>query len=208
MTSVSSEATGSLSVSSLSNDAYRNSSPTQHTAVLSLSEPYKFQSISQNFCNLFDFAPEQLLGRSVKILQGPNTNAAAFGAAIKSALLQQRCTVPLTICRSDGSECEVEITCSAHSVEDGVLDGVSLTFSPRGNYSPTTKSSVGKTRVTKSFLVLDSASAGNSTESPAPFSLAARNLRGSARAKYRTIAPSAAIWPCQGSTADIEASAA
>ena len=192
MISISSEATGSLPASSLSNEAYRNSSPTQHTAVLSLSEPYKFQYISQNFSNLFDFAPEQLLGRSVKILQGPSTNAAAFGAAIKSALLQQRCTVPLTIYRSDGSECEGEITCSAHSVEDGVVDGVSLTFLPRGNYSVATKSSIGKRRFTKSFLV--SASAGNSTQSPEPFSLAARNLRESARAKYnRTVGRDLAV---------------
>ena len=68
----------------------------QCSAVVSFNEPYNFQYVSQSLCEMLDLMPEELLGRSVKILQGPSTNAAAFGAAIKNALLQQPCTVPLT----------------------------------------------------------------------------------------------------------------
>ena len=98
--------------------------------MISLSEPHTFQSVSHDLCALFDLAPEQMRGRSIKMLQGPRTNAAALSAAIKAARLQQRSTVPVTAYRRDGSECVVVVSCSARVGEDGEVDGLSLDFVP------------------------------------------------------------------------------
>ena len=173
----------------------------QCSAVVSFNEPYNFQYVSQSLCEMLDLMPEELLGRSVKILQGPSTNAAAFGAAIKNALLQQPCTVPLTTYCRDGSQCDVKITCSAHAVNDGVVDGVILIFVPldvRDQFSYPLRCGfpvkVPETRISLTRHIVAPATPGHSIQSPEPFSLAARNLRGSARARYnRTVGRELAV---------------
>ena len=176
---------------------FRRGCTAQNTAVVSLNEPHKFLYISENLCNLFDFAPEQLLGRSVKILQGPSTNTIIFDASIKNARLQQSCTVPLTTYRRDGSECNVDIAFCANVGGDGMVDGVKLTFSPCGDRSFSTKASVDGESSSRSFRNHTQSPTEHSTQAPEPgepFSLAARNLRGSARARYnRTIGRELAV---------------
>ncbi len=63
-------------------------------AVTSSSESYEFLSVSDDLGALFDFAPEQMFGRSIKMLQGPGTNVAQLGAAIKSARLRHHSKIP------------------------------------------------------------------------------------------------------------------
>ncbi len=102
----------------------------QKSAVISLSEPHKFMSVSDEICALFNFAHDQIHGHSIEILQGPKTDTTLLSAAIKAAQMGQHCTVPLTIYRRDGSECDVTISCCAHIGEDGEVDGLRMDFRP------------------------------------------------------------------------------
>ena len=99
-------------------------------AVITISEPYKFKSVSDELAALFDLAPEQMRRRSIKMLQGPRTNAARLGAAIKSARLNHTSELPLTAYSRYGSELSLVISCSPHCVAGGDVDGIILKFYP------------------------------------------------------------------------------
>jgi hypothetical protein len=97
-------------------------------AVISSSEPYKFLSVSDDLGALFDFAPEQMFGRSIKMLQGPGTNVAQLGAAIKSARLRHHSKIPLTAYSSEGAERNLLVSCAPHLNNVGRVNGIMLVF--------------------------------------------------------------------------------
>lgn len=106
-----------------------NPSP-EYNAVITLNEPYRLQCVSDDLCELFGFAPEQLQGRSLRMLLGPRTNTERLDAAVKSAGLRCTSTVPLIAYRCDSSEQFQLLTCAPHLSNDGEVEGISLTFRP------------------------------------------------------------------------------
>ena len=100
------------------------------SAVVSLNEPHKFMSVSDELCTSLIFPHNQIHGHSIKILQGPKTDIALLGVALKAAQIRQHCAVPLTIYRRDGSECDIFFSCCAHVGENGEVDGLSMDFLP------------------------------------------------------------------------------
>jgi hypothetical protein len=97
-------------------------------AIVSPDEPHKFLSVSDDLCALFDFSSEQMCGRSIKILQGPSTNAALLCAAIKLASFHHKSTLPLTAYCSNGSERILMVSCAPHFSHGSKVKAVELTF--------------------------------------------------------------------------------
>ena len=111
-------------------DNVQATADSKYHAVITPNEPYKFMSVSDELAALFDFAPEQMRGRSIKMLQGPRTNAPRLGAAIKSARLHHTSEVQLSAYSRNGSELSLVISCSPHCDAGGETDGVELKFLP------------------------------------------------------------------------------
>ncbi len=76
-------------------------------AIVSLHQPHKILTVSKELCTLLGYAPEELCGRTIKIFQGPRTDASFFHAAIKNAALLCGATQRTFIYGSNGQEHEV-----------------------------------------------------------------------------------------------------
>jgi PAS domain S-box-containing protein len=104
----------------------QTSAPKEPT-LISLCDPHKFISVSQDICSMLGFTPEEMSGRSIKILHGPRTDTTALTAMIKRCTLhhhQPEPPVPLTIYCRDGSSRDVLASCAPSHDEHGVIDGL------------------------------------------------------------------------------------
>ena len=76
-------------------------------AIVSLHQPHKVLTVSKELCLLLGYSAEELCGRSIKILQGPRTDATFFHSAIKNAALLSSAKQKTFIYGRDGQEHEV-----------------------------------------------------------------------------------------------------
>jgi PAS domain S-box-containing protein len=77
-------------------------------AVVSIQQPHKILTVSKDLCCLLGYSSEELCGRSIKILQGPKTDATFLHSAIKNAALLSSASQKTFIYARDGQEHEVQ----------------------------------------------------------------------------------------------------
>jgi hypothetical protein len=83
-------------------------------AIVSLHQPHKILTVSKELCTLLGYCSEELCGRTIKILQGPRTDASFFHSAIKNAALLCGATQRTFIYGRDSQEHEVCAECSKY----------------------------------------------------------------------------------------------
>jgi PAS domain-containing protein len=76
-------------------------------AIVSLQQPHKILTVSKELCALLGYSADELCGRSIKIFQGPRTDASFFHSAIKNAALLSSASQRTFIYGRDGQEHEV-----------------------------------------------------------------------------------------------------
>jgi hypothetical protein len=108
-------------------ESARNNIP---TAILSLVKPHKILSISSDFLG---FGAEEMMGRSLNLLHGPNTDAKALTGAIKNAGLLSSTKISTTLYSRDGSELCINASCVPYFDEGGALAGCKLQLLPEEN---------------------------------------------------------------------------
>jgi hypothetical protein len=101
----------------------------QPTTVLSLVWPFQFVSVSQDMCQMFGYRAQAMTGRSLNMLQGPNTNEIALATAIEKAGMLKSSNVQVILYSKAGLECLVRADCSPFLAEDGTLAGCALQLS-------------------------------------------------------------------------------
>ena len=78
-------------------------------AILSSKAPFHIMAVGEEWKALFGFSCEELLGRSLKLVQGPSTDTERFKEmmdAVRSCIFHQ---TTLTVYRKDGSHCSVRL---------------------------------------------------------------------------------------------------
>ncbi len=95
-------------------------------AVVTLKSPHTILSVSDSFGKWLGYTPQELVGRSLKVLSGPRTDTLALHAAIKNAALLNFECIEATIYASSGVGHHVLASCFPFLDEDGTLLGCSL----------------------------------------------------------------------------------
>jgi PAS domain S-box-containing protein len=78
-------------------------------AILSSKAPHHIMAVGEEWKALFGFSCEELLGRSLKLVQGPSTDTERFKEmmdAVRACIFHQ---TTLTVYRKDGSQCVVRL---------------------------------------------------------------------------------------------------
>lgn len=85
---------------------------------VSLSKPHRIQSISANLASFLQYTPDQLSGRSISILEGPETNSMALRAAIKSSQHSVFSVLPVMLYSRNGTAVKMEVECRPNAFVD------------------------------------------------------------------------------------------
>jgi hypothetical protein len=95
-------------------------------AVVALQSPHSILSVSEPFVKWLGYTPQELVGRSLKVLGGPKTDTVALHAAIKNAALLNFECIEAVVYSSSGVGHHVLVSCFPFLDMDGVLLGCSL----------------------------------------------------------------------------------
>ena len=96
------------------------------TLILSLLKPHKILAVSKETCELMGYKEDEMLGRSVSILQGPKTDKAGLCAAIKNTGVLSSGDFSTVIYARDGSELNITATLVPYYADGGQLAGCKL----------------------------------------------------------------------------------
>ena len=90
--------------------------PSTFTMVVSASRPHTILSVTDELPRFLGYSPQQICGRSLGVLQGPNTNASQLHAALKSAAISHSSTsLAVKLYSSQGAELDLVLACAAQA---------------------------------------------------------------------------------------------
>lgn len=104
----------------------RSSKPDAVAIIVSANQCHKVMSISADFSKRFGYQPNEICGRSLSILQGPNTDSKALQHAIKSACMSCPATLPLSLYTRDSAERAMTVSCWPITSADNDVTGCGL----------------------------------------------------------------------------------
>ncbi len=84
-------------------------------------------------CALLGFETEQMMGRSLNLLNGPKTDVKAVISAIKNTAALSAASFSTTLYARDGSELRISASCVPYFGEGGVLAGCKLQLLPENH---------------------------------------------------------------------------
>jgi hypothetical protein len=90
--------------------------------VVSSRSPYRIVSVSSYFTELIDFSEDELLGRSLAILRGPETDTPTLHSAIKAVETNPQTGVQVTLygrtgdCRQFTASFSAALDCDGHAI--------------------------------------------------------------------------------------------
>jgi PAS domain-containing protein len=95
-------------------------------AVVALRSPHSILFVSDPFVKWLGYTPQELVGRSLRVLSGPKTDTFALHAAIKNAALLNFECIETIVYSSSGVSHHVLVSCIPFMDMDGALLGCSL----------------------------------------------------------------------------------
>ena len=114
--------------------AHTKSKSVTSAIVVSPSKPHKILSVSNEISNIFDFPQDTLCGRSIRVFQGPKSDAAALDAAIRRSGIQGVQNLAFIFYTSSGVEYETNLRCVPLFQKNGKMYGCSLLISMRNQH--------------------------------------------------------------------------
>jgi hypothetical protein len=106
-------------------------SPRMAYFVVSSRSPFRIVSVSSGFTELIDFCEDELLGRSLAILRGPETDTPTLHGAIKAVETNPQTNVQVTLYGRTGDSRRLTASFTAALDCDGQAIGCNITVRPQ-----------------------------------------------------------------------------